>query len=98
MKKSSRASALLLPVAAILIAGVATPRAEELGAREIPPAPPPAAVPVSLGSPSDAPIAPEEARPAPPAIPPAPSAPPPRVGEPLLDAALGRFVAPLGDR
>jgi cell division protein FtsI/penicillin-binding protein 2 len=97
------ASALLLPVVAILVAGVAVPRAEELGA--VPPATLPAAVPVDLaGAPVAAP--PEAAPVVAPAVVPAalevpapasPAAPPVLVGEPRYDPASGRFVASIGD-
>jgi peptidoglycan glycosyltransferase len=102
MKPLRSSSALLLPVVAILVAGVAVPRAEELGA--VPPAAVPAAVPVGLsGAPVPAPAA--EAPvvvpaalvvPAPPA-PLAPADPPVHVGEPRYDPASGRYVASLGD-
>jgi cell division protein FtsI/penicillin-binding protein 2 len=115
----------VLPVIALLVAGVAVSRAEELGIGAIPPAPVPAAVtiPAAPAGPAaaapDAPIAtapivpavvevapvavappdavPPEARDVAPA--PAPSGsggPPVTIGEPRLDRASGRYVAPLG--
>jgi cell division protein FtsI/penicillin-binding protein 2 len=106
MKSRSRAPALLVPIAAILLAGVAMTRADEAAPGELPPAEPPAAVAVSLGA---APVATGPAAPAPTAVAPAALAdlpelarpaptPPPAVGEPRLDPVLGRYVAPLGDR
>ena len=77
--KPSRSSALLLPALAILIAGVAVPRAQEPAT---PPDPTPAAA--SPGAPPAAQVA-------------APRPEPVRLGEARLDAALDRFVAPLGD-
>jgi cell division protein FtsI/penicillin-binding protein 2 len=100
MKNRSRAPALLVPIAAILLAGVAVmPRADEPGSGELPPAAVPDAVAVSLGGASPAePAAPEKSALAvSPEVAPSP-APPIAIGEPRLDPALGRYVAPLGDR
>ena len=102
MKNPSRAPALLVPIAAILLAGVAVmPRADEPGAGELPPAAPPEAVVVPIG-PAVALVPVPAVAPAALATPPerTPSAPaaPAAIGEPRLDAALGRYVARLGDR
>jgi cell division protein FtsI/penicillin-binding protein 2 len=104
MKPVRSSTVILIPVLALLVAGVAVPRAEELTGL-VPPAAVPEAVPVSL---SGAPLAAAEAPagPAEPAVAPAalhdvhPASAPPRepvrVGEPRYDAASGRWVAPLG--
>jgi peptidoglycan glycosyltransferase len=79
--KQARPSLLALSVVAILVAGVAVPRAEEA-----PPAQP-ADVPAGAAAAIvDAALAP-----------PAPHAAPVTLGDASLDPALGRYVAPLGD-
>jgi cell division protein FtsI/penicillin-binding protein 2 len=98
--KHPRSSVIALPVVAIIVAGVAFPRADDLA-----PAPTIAAEPVPLSGAASAghpaaprvpAAAPSEA--APPAVLPAALREgPAALGEPRLDPALGRYVAPLGD-
>lgn len=98
--KHPRSSVIALPVVAIIVAGVAFPRADDLA-----PAPTIAAEPVPLlgaasaghpAAPRVPAAAPSEA--APPAVLPAALRErPAALGEPRLDPALGRYVAPLGD-
>jgi cell division protein FtsI/penicillin-binding protein 2 len=95
-------------VFAVLVAGVAVPRAEELGA-PVPPAEVPGAAVIRSGQVAvpDAAPGPEAPAAAPEAEPPAelaalppearpPRADPVRIGEPRYDPATGRYVAPLG--
>lgn len=85
MKPPSASSAILVSVVALLVAGVAVPRAEELSGL-VPPAAVPEAVPVTAaGAPAPA-AAPEPPRPV--AV---------RVGAPRYDPATGRYVASLAD-
>ncbi len=97
-----RPSLLALSVVAILVAGVAVPRADDVASARLvrdEPAPAAAAVLVHPAPPAEA---------APPTVAPAAVAPPESraalpesraaLGEPRLDHALGRYVAPLGDR
>ncbi|HTN51759.1 MAG TPA: penicillin-binding transpeptidase domain-containing protein [Anaeromyxobacter sp.] len=99
--KVPASSAWLLPVSALLLAGMAVPRADDLA----PPSPTPAAAPGAPEAPAAeaAAAAPSAAAPTPaspgPAAPgpAAPPAPAPRLGEARLDPTLGRYVAPLGE-
>jgi penicillin-binding protein A len=126
MKPLRSSSALALSVVAILLAGVAGPRAEEPAAIPLAEVPEAAFVPAAAVVPADAvvpaagatpviaapadapvraivpaPVAEEPARPVPAVMTAAPvprgaGGGPLRIGEPRLDPATGRFVAPAG--
>lgn len=98
--KPSVLFSLIVPACVLLLAGVAFANALEgsrpAAAQSALPAPaPPAAAPSTPAPPSPAAAA-ATAPVTAPAPAPAPRAPPPLVGEPRLDPALGRYVAPLG--
>ena len=90
--KRARPSLLALPAIAMLVAGVAVPRADDVAPAQ--PAPAAAAGPVALVVPARGPAAgaPREVLSA------TGAAPPVVLGEPRLDPALGRYVAPLRGR
>jgi cell division protein FtsI/penicillin-binding protein 2 len=79
--KLFRLSLLALPVIALLAAGMAVPRADD-AAQGQDPAEAPDASPSAAATTAAAELL---------------GIPPPALGEPRLDAALGRYVAPLGD-